>query len=402
MLLTPELLYISGIYSGIIMYKRTLEINLPQGQSAFLWGARKSGKSTYLKSRYPDSLRFDFLKTDLRMEIIKRPSLFRERILALEGDPRLKHPIILDEIQKVPAILDEIHWLIEEKGLSFLMCGSSARKLRRGHVNLLGGRAWRYEMFPLTYKEIGELNLLDALNKGLLPSHYLNPMAGKSLKAYILDYLNEEIRNEGLVRNFPAFSRFLDAVAFTNGELAVWSNIASDCGIDAKTVKEYFQILNDTLLGHTVQPFSLAKSRQLISKTSKFYLFDVGVAGALKKRFIEEERGAEFGAAFEHFICMELFAYKSYTDKDFDISFWRTSTGLEVDFILGNGRIAIEVKGSSEVSGQMIRGIKAFEADYKPKRSIVVCNEKAPRKLGTIEILPWRIFLNNLYDGEII
>ncbi|MBC8390047.1 MAG: AAA family ATPase, partial [Actinobacteria bacterium] len=184
--------------------KRILDIKLPQKQSAFLWGPRKTGKTTYLKKRFPDSLIFDFLKTDFFIEVSKNPALLRERILA-KDKKTLKHPIILDEVQKVPQVLDEVHWLIENKGLRFILCGSSARKLRRGHVNLLGGRAWRYEIFPLVTAELKNINLLHALSHGMVPTHYLqdDQECKKSLKAYVQDYLKEEVFAEGLTRNIP-------------------------------------------------------------------------------------------------------------------------------------------------------------------------------------------------------
>ncbi|MFH1946036.1 MAG: DUF4143 domain-containing protein, partial [Acidobacteriota bacterium] len=321
--------------------KRILDIDLPPKQSAFLWGPRKIGKSFYLKDTFPDSLLFDFLKTDLVLEFTKRPSLLREQILA-KSENLLKFPIILDEVQKVPPIMDEVHWLIENKGLSFILCGSSARKLKRGKANLLGGRAWRYEMFPLVTRELGDVDLLRILNQGMIPDHYLQDHYQKSLRGYIRDYLKEEVFDEGLTRNIPAFARFFDAVGYSHGELINYSNIARDCGVDAKTVKEYYQILIDTLLGRMVEPFKRKQSRQIITKAPKFYLFDVGVAGNMVKRHLLEEKGELFGKAFEHFIFTELAAHSSYSDLHYTINFWRTRSGQEVDFILDEGRIAVE------------------------------------------------------------
>lgn len=161
----------------------------------------------------------------------------------------LNYPVILDEVQKVPQILDEVHWLIENKGLRFILCGSSARKLKRGKANLLGGRAWRYEMFPLVTAELENLNLLRVLNRGMMPDHYLQESYKKALRAYTQDYLKEEVFDEGLTRNIPAFARFFDAMGYSHGELTNYSNIARECGVDSKTVKEYYQILVDTPLG---------------------------------------------------------------------------------------------------------------------------------------------------------
>ena len=383
--------------------KRILNIKLPKNQSAFLWGARKTGKTTYLKEHFPGSIVYDFLKTDLFFEISKNPSLLRERLLAKEPS-LLKEPIILDEVQKVPQVLDEVHWLIENKDLRFVLCGSSARKLKRGHANLLGGRAWRYELFPLTSHEIGDIDLLRALNHGLIPLHYLQQREDckKSLEAYVQDYLREEVFAEGLTRNIPAFSRFFDAFGYSHGELTNYANIARDCGIDAKRVKEYYQILIDTLLAVRVEPFKKRQSRQVITKASKYYMFDVGVAGHLTKRNILEQKGAEFGKAFEHFMLMEIIAYRSYSRKDFGINFWRTKTGLEVDFVLGDREVAIEIKGASRIDTRDLNGLEAFIQACPPKKAIVVCNEKEKRVRGKIMIWPWGVFLQELWSGKII
>jgi len=381
--------------------RRLLKLDLPDRQSAFLWGPRKTGKTTFLKTAFPDSTVYDLLQTDLLLEFTKRPSLLRERLLAAEPK-RLKEPIIIDEVQKVPQLLDEIHGLIENKGLRFILCGSSARKLKRGKANLLGGRAWRYEMRPLISTELGELDLLKALNRGMLPAHYLQEEYRKSLRAYVRDYLKEEVFDEGLTRNIPAFSRFFDAVGYSHGELTNYANIARDCGIDAKTVKEYYQILVDTLLGTMIEPYSRRQDRQVISKAGKFYLFDVGVAGAIIQRRIPQEKGEQFGKAFEHFIFMEILAHRSYRELDYDLNFWRTKSGLEVDFILGRGEVAIEVKGSSRIDSSDLRPLKAFIQEYRPAQALVVCNERMPRVHEGIRILPWREFLKMLWEGAVL
>jgi len=381
--------------------KRILNVDLPPRQSAFLWGPRKTGKSTYLKARFPHSVIYDFLQTDLFIEFSKKPSLLRERLLA-KDDHILSYPVILDEVQKVPQILDEVHWLIENQGLRFILCGSSSRKLKRGKANLLGGRAWRFEMFPLVSSEIEGLDLLKVLNRGMIPDHYLREDYKKTLKAYTLDYLKEEVFDEGLTRNIPAFSRFFDAMAFSHGELTNYSNISRDCGIDSKTVKEYYQILVDTLLGTIVPPFKRRQNRQVISKAPKFYLFDVGVAGAITKRHLEEERGELFGKAYEHFIFMEITAYNSYNELDYEINFWRTKSGLEVDFVLGGGEVAIEVKGSARIEKSDLKPLGTFIEEYSPRQALVVCNEKEERVCGQIRIMPYKNFLRNLWEGNII
>ncbi len=385
----------------IQMLTRLLNLKLPKGQSAFLWGPRKTGKTTFLRAAFPESLRYDLLQTDLFLEFVKRPFLLREQLLAV-SPKQLKEPVIIDEVQKVPQLLDEIHWLIENKGLRFILCGSSARKLKRGKANLLGGRAWRYEMHPLVSAEVADLDLLKALNRGMIPLHYMQTEYRKSLQAYVQDYLKEEVFDEGLTRNIPAFSRFFDAMGYSHGELTNYANIARDCGVDAKTVKEYYQILVDTLLGTMIEPYKKRKDRNVIIRAGKFYLFDVGVAGAITHRRIPQEKGEQFGKAIEHFILMELLAHRAYSELNYDVNFWRTKSGLEVDFILGHGKVAIEVKGSSRVDNADLRPLKTFIREYRPARAVVVCNEGAARLHEDIRILPWRYFLKMLWNGEVI
>jgi len=392
----------------MVEFQRRLSIALPERQSAFLWGARKTGKSTFLREAFPGSVCFDFLRTDLLIAFTTRPALLREQLLA-KPPSSLVLPVILDEVQKVPALLDEVHGLIEGHGLRFVLCGSSARKLKRGRANLLGGRAWRYEMLPLVSAEFpgaaeGEegMDLLRALNNGLIPSHYLSANPRKSLDAYVRDYLKEEVFDEGLTRNVPAFSRFFEALGYCHGELINHANIARDCGVDAKTVKEYFQILCDTLLGRFVLPYKKRQERQVISKAPKFYLFDVGVAGAVAKRRIVEPRGDLFGKAFEHLVFMELVAHASYSELAYQIHFWRTKGGAEVDFVLGGGEVAIEVKGTSRVDDRDLRSLRLFGETHRPRSSIVVCNESAERVVDGIRVVPWRSFFQELWEGRII
>jgi predicted AAA+ superfamily ATPase len=315
---------------------------------------------------------------------------------------RLEAPVILDEVQRVPQIMDEVHWLIENRGIRFILCGSSARKLKRGGANLLGGRAWRYEFFPLVTAEVSKYVLLNVLNNGMIPSHFLGVNPRKSLQAYVQDYLKEEVFAEGLTRNVPAFSRFFDAMGYSHGELINYSSIARDCGVDSKTVREYYQILSDTLMGRMIEPFKKRQNRQVISSASKFYLFDVGVAGIITHRQLQEQKGEQFGKAFEHFILMEIIAYNSYHDLDFKINFWRTKTGLEVDFILGDGVVAIEVKSSERVDPRDLYPLTVFREEFGVTSAIVVCNEKTARIHHNIRILPYRQFLEELWEGKII
>lgn len=385
----------------MVKIKRIIRIDLPDGKSAFLWGPRKTGKTTYLREAFPNSLLYDMLQTDLFLDFAKRPYLLREQLLA-SAPQQLKEPVIIDEVQKVPQLLDEVHWLIENKGLRFLLCGSSARKLKRGKANLLGGRAWRYEMHPLVSREMKNLDLLTALNRGMIPAHYLEEEYRKSLQAYVRDYLKEEVFDEGLTRNIPAFSRFFEAMGYSHGELTNYANIARECGVDAKTVKEYYQILVDTLLGAMIEPYKKRQERQVITKAGKFYLFDVGIAGGLSGRHIPEEKGEQFGKAFEHFILMEIMAHRSYSGLDYEINFWRTKTGLEVDFILGRGEIAVEAKGAGRIDSADLRPLKAFVQEYHPRSAYLVCNERKQRIHDDIHIVPWRDFLSMLWEGGVI
>ncbi len=379
-------------------YQRSLAIDPPAGQSAFLWGARQTGKSTYLRERFPDSVYIDLLDFDVTMSLSSRPSRLGEQLQTLpESRPK---PVIIDEIQKVPGLLDEVHRLIESRRLSFILCGSSARKIQRAGVNLLGGRAWRFELYPLTWPEIPDFDLLRAMNDGLLPGIYGKPHARRSLAAYVRDYLAHEIVGEALTRNTAAFIRFFEALRFCHGELLNYSSIARDCGVSAKTVRTYFEILRDTLVGYLVYPFHRRAGRQSISAAPKFYLFDVGVAGHVCKRRLADTAGAEFGRAFEQFILLEIVAARSYQEKDFAIEFWRTKTGLEVDFVLNRGEVAVEVKG--RVRQRDLRPMRAFQEEFAPRRAILVTSENDRRRVDGIDVMPYQDFLRELHAGEIL
>lgn len=383
---------------------RLAKIELPLKQSVFLWGARKTGKSTFLHAHFSESVWYDLLKSDEWARLTAKPHLLREEILALPTTA-LKHPIVIDEIQKIPMLLNEVHWLIENKKCHFILCGSSARKLKHGTVNLLGGRAWKFNFYPLVYKEIENFNLIRALNHGLLPSHYLSNQPHRMLRAYISDYLTLEIQAEGLVRNLPGFARFMDLTGFCNGQMINYTNIAKDCAINAKTVKEYFHILQDTLVGYLIQPFFKRAKRDVISAMPKFYLFDVGIATYLRKTKIETLQGTMAGDAFEHFILMELMAFLGLHEIDDAINYWRSKNGLEVDFILDDGHCAIEVKITENPTLSELRGLRAFCHDYQPKHALVVCNAPRRRLLATengvqIIAMPWEEFLQELWKRE--
>lgn len=374
--------------------KRLLDIRLPPGRSAFLWGPRKVGKSWWVRRQLKPDILIDLLKTDTFAEYASKPSLLRDRLRDAKG------LVVIDEIQKVPALLDEVHWLMENRGLGFLLTGSSARKLRRGHANLLGGRAWRRTMVPLSATEVEGFDLGNAMVSGLLAPHFLSPEPLEDLRAYVADYLKEEIAAEALTQNIPAFSEFLRVAAITSSELLNYTNVAREAGVSAKVVRTYFDILEDTYLGFRVPPWKKSRSRRMIL-AEKFYLFDVGVANHLARRR-PQVGGADFGKAFEHYILMELRAYQAYRKPDLPIAFWRTSTGVEVDFILGEKDLALEIKGSSRVHDGDLAPLAALLEDGPVKKRVIVCLEETPRRVGGgIEILPWRSFIDKLWAGEL-
>jgi predicted AAA+ superfamily ATPase len=372
---------------------RLLNITLPKDKSAFLWGPRKVGKSFWLRQRYPDDILIDLLKTDVLMEYISKPSLLRERFMDAQ------QRIIIDEVQKAPEILNEIHWLIENKNISFILTGSSPRKLKRSHANLLGGRAWRYTMAPLCYPEVDGIDLEKIMVTGLLPAHLLSEDPIQDFRAYVADYLKEEILAEAAVQNIPAFSEFLKIAALTSGELLNYTNVARETGVSAKVIRSYFQILEDTLLGFRLQPWRKSNNRRLV-ETEKFYLFDLGLSNYLSLR--RPKIGtSEFGKSFEHFLLLELMAYKAYRNPEMTLTYWRTSSGQEVDFIVGDMDLAIEVKSSKKVHESDTRSLQLLQTEQQVKKCILVSMESQRKVLANdIECLPWELFLQQLWAGN--
>ncbi len=379
------------------MFIRKQIFNGLGNESAFLWGARQTGKSTLLNYQYPQSVKFDLLKTDEFERFQRNPSLLRQ-ILEAETTSR---PVIIDEVQKIPSLLNEVHWLMENLGIQFILSGSSPRNILRSGVNLLGGRALRYELYPLVSAEIPNFDLLKAINFGLLPKIYQSSSPQKLLSAYIGSYLRDEIMAEARIRNISSFSQFLEAAAFSNGEMVNYSNIASECGVSNPTVKSYFQILEDTLTGRFVPSYQKNPKRRVIL-APKFYFFDLGIANYLLKRGQIQMGSEAFGKAFEHFIYQELYAHSSYTDLNYPVSYWRTASQLEVDFILGSNEVAIEVKSTEMATHRHFKGLKSFAEEYSVKKLIMVTNDPYPRKINDILILPWSVFLEKLWGGEII
>lgn len=376
------------------IFKRALDISLPSDRSAFLWGPRKVGKTHWVSRRFKNGVFIDLLKSEVFADYASRPQLLRERF---EG---VAKTVVIDEIQMVPDLLNEIHWMIENAGTQFVLTGSSARKLRRKHANLLGGRAWRYTMQPLCWAEVDGFDLEDVMMRGLLPPHFLSPDPIQDLRAYVADYLKEEIAAEAVIQNLPAFSEFLRVAAVSSGALLNYTNVARESGVSSKVVRGYFQMLEDTLLGFRLSPWRKRVDRRLV-ETEKFYLFDVGVANFLARR--RPATGTpEFGNSFEQLVLMELRAYRAYRDPDLEISFWRTSSGLEVDFILGAMEVAVEVKAKRRISSRDVAPLQALAREHPVGRAIVVSLEDEPRTLTDgVTVLPWQKFLDQLWAGEI-
>ncbi|MBX7115954.1 MAG: ATP-binding protein [Myxococcaceae bacterium] len=356
-------------------------------KSCFLFGPRQTGKTSLIRHTLKPGHSFNLLESDTYLALKRSPARLREEIIKPGA------LVVIDEVQKAPELLDEVQWLIEERRVRFLLTGSSARKMRRGGVNLLGGRAHSLVLHPLVSEEIGEIDFMRALRFGTLPSVYLGDAPERDLKDYVADYMQLEVAHEGLVRNIPAFSRFLEVAALCNGQMLNYSEIANDAQVPRTTVHEFFSILRDTLLGWNVEPWNQSKKRKPIV-TPKFFLFDVGVARALQGRRVLEENTAELGEAFESFIAHELKAWVDY--RHGSLHYWRTTSGFEVDFIL-NDEMGIEVKTTRQVTGSDLKALRALAEEKKMRRLLFVCRENRRRKVENIEIVPWREFLRELW-----
>lgn len=373
-------------------YVRQLVIS-QEGKSAFLFGPRLTGKTHLLKKTFPNSPYYDLLRSDTFLRLSLKPSILREELA--------NHPpgttIIIDEIQKLPLLLDEAHSLIEDKGLRFIMTGSSARKLRRGGVNLLGGRARSLRLHPLVSAEIKDLDLDKALAIGTLPSIYDSDEPWEDLKAYCGTYLQEEIAAESATRKLDAFSRFLRSAALFSGEQVNYEAWGCDAMVPARTVREYFSILSDTLIGEMLEPWRGGKKRKPAS-AGKFYFFDNGVRNALAGIRSLAAGSEQFGKSLEHLIYCELRAWLDYSKDDRTLSFWRTTDGKEVDFIVGDD-IAIEVKSAVMPESRHQKGLVAIADEGAFRRRVIVCLAPAPRESNGIEMLPVMEFLRRLWAG---
>lgn len=376
------------------MYQRIFDITPYLDDSVFLFGARQTGKSTFLLDTFRDVPSFDLLDYELRSRFSKNPGLLGE-ILQDSPDGSL---VIIDEIQKVPELLDEVHRLMVRKNMRFILCGSSARKLKKSSSNTLGGRAVPLPFYPLVSAEVPDFNLVRAVTNGMIPRHYMVENAANRLKGYVEVYIKEEVVEEALVRDLDAFSRFVEVAAIMDGEILNYENIASDCGVSANTVKQYFQILYDTLIGYEMPAYTKALKRRLM-QSPRFYYFDIGIVNYLTGRTSLKPGTAEFGHAFEHLVIQEIIAWLGYFGRKEKLSYWRTYTGIEVDAVIGDARIAIEIKSANEVKPKHRKGLQEFAKDYPGARLILVSLDRLSRRSGDVECLYVMDFLRMMWSG---
>lgn len=377
------------------MYSRYLNLREELEMSLFLFGARQTGKSTLLHQSFPKAMYIDLLDSEVCRAYKNHPSRLYDQLINLPADSI----VIIDEITEVPELLNEIHRLMFATSIRFIICASSARKLRRKGYNTLGGRAFPCYLYPLVSQEIPNLDIDQAVTRGLLPAIYGSKIYRKHLASYIDVYLREEIKAEAIVRDLAAFERFLEVAAMTDGEIVNYSNIANDCNVKSVTIKEYFSILEDTLIGYMIPAYTKTTKRRVV-QAPKFYYFDVGVANHLLHRH-ELVRGTqEYGHAFEHFVMQELIAYIGYTHHEHKLSYWHTYTGQEVDAIIDN-RLAIEIKSCNDIQSKHLKGLKAFNEEQAGFRLMVVSLDPITRKNGDIEIVYVKDFLQMLWNGEL-
>ncbi len=362
-------------------------------RSVLLLGPRQTGKSAYIRHQARPHRVYDLLKSDVFQRLSARPSLIREALTPGDG------LIAIDEIQKLPVLMDEVHVMIEEFDQRFLLTGSSARKLRRTHTSLMAGRARTRWLCPFVSAELADWDLQRVLDYGMLPPVFLSDDPLEDLESYVGTYLREEIQAEALTRKIENFSRFLLHAAQWNGEVVNFEGVARDAQVPARTIREYYQLLGDTLVGTMLEPLQTTGRRKAVSR-GKFYFFDVGVVHALTGETTVPPHTAAYGKAFEHFVFQELSAYQKYLARRNRLNFWRDVRGAEVDFVLDE-RIAVEVKASDLVYPRYLKGLHAIteQSDYSIERRIVVCQEPDRRRVDGIEVVPYREFLEELWTG---
>lgn len=380
-------------------YERILNLKPLIGKkSLFLFGPRSTGKTSLIKKQLGNSaLILNLLETPLFLRLSQNPAELEDIILE---NKKKQSIVVIDEIQRVPQLLSEVHRLLDEKKHTFLLTGSSARKLKSENADMLAGRAWVANLFGLTRAEIPQFSLTRYLLNGGLPQVYASSDPAEELAAYVDTYLRQEIMAEGLIRKLAPFSRFLKVAALSNGQLLNFANISSDAAVPASTIKEYFAILEDTLLGFMLEPWLGSKKRKAI-QTAKFYFFDTGVTHMLAGTKHLDRNSDLYGTSFEQFIGMELRAYLSYNRKREPLTFWRSTNGHEVDFLIGD-KIAIEVKSSTRVTDKMLSGLTALGEEGVVKKSFLVSQDRINSRKNGVHTLHWEEFLNRLWAGEIV
>lgn len=380
-----------------IMYHRIFDIENRLDEAMFLFGGRQVGKSTLLKERFPKAVYIDLLNSELRNRYRQHPEEFRESLLRHAPETL----VVVDEIQKVPDLLDEVHWLMVNKGLFFILSGSSARKLKKSGANNLGGRAIPETLFPLVSAEIPDFDLDRAIQNGMIPRHYMVANARNRLKSYIELYLKEEIIEEAAVQKVDDFIRFLEVAAISNGEMLNYENVATDCGVSANTVKAYYQILCDTLLGFEVPAYRKVIKRKL-TKSSRFYFFDVGIANYLTGRHHLAPKTPEYGHAFEHLVMQEIVAYLGYKGIEEKLTYWHTYDDIEVDAVIGDARVAIEIKSADSIQTNHKKGLVEFAKEHPSVKQILVSRDRISRRSGDIDLYYVTDFFKALWNDEIV
>ncbi len=381
------------------VFRRLVRLPERPRESFFLWGPRGTGKSSLLRELYPRAIRVDLSRTDEFVRYAETPSLLREQLEARPDEPL----VVIDEIQKLPQLYGEIRWLMENRGRVFALSGSNSRGVRRAAGGLSGGRVARIELFGLTSAEIGRgFDLSRMLNHGYLPRHYVAPAPGRMLGGYVQGYLKEEVVSGNLTRSLPAFSCFLAAAALCDGQLVNYATIARQCGVSAPTAREYYQILVDALSGRFLPAYTARPKRRVIA-APKFFFADVGTVNTLAGRGTLEPRSELFGRAFRNWVFHELTAASHYRERFMDLSYWRLASGIEVDFVIGDMRCAIEARPTPRVTSDHLKGLRQIAVDHPGvRRRVVVSLEPGPRVTEDgIEILPWRVFLDRLWSGEL-
>ena len=380
------------------MFQRQLNLhNLLKNKSFFLFGPRATGKSFLIRHEFRDSaIVFDLLRSDLYLQLSAQPHQLESMIDAASNFEY----VVVDEVQRVPMLLNEVHRLIETRNIKFLLTGSSARSLRQQHVNLLAGRAWEANLFPLVSTEIPDFDLMRYLQLGGLPAVYSSEKPAEELHAYVDTYLKEEIQAESLVRKIPSFARFLKLAALTSGNILNFSSVANDAGIPISTVREYYHILEDTFIGFLVPAWTKTMKRKAMS-TAKFYLFDCGVKHTLSGVQSLEKTSDVYGRAFEHFIALELRAYLSYRRLRSPLSYWQSQQHQEVDFIVGDD-IAIEVKSADKIHDKHLKGIRLLKQENICKKYMVISHDLIHRKEEGIDIIHWKYFLEKLWNDDLL